>query len=108
MAMKKFHIKKGDKVKVLSGEDKGKEGTVLEMVTRTGKAIVEGINVVKKHKKPDANNPQGGIVQTEAPIYVSKLMLIDPSTNEPTRVGRKLDENGKLVRYSKKTQEIIK
>jgi large subunit ribosomal protein L24 len=106
--MKKFHIKKGDKVKVLSGEDKGKEGTVLEMVTRTGKAIVEGINVVKKHKKPDANNPQGGIVQTEAPIYVSKLMLIDPSTNEPTRVGRKLDENGKLVRYSKKTQEIIK
>ncbi len=108
MAMKKFHIKKGDKVKVLSGEDKGKEGTVLEMVTRTGKAIVEGINVVKKHKKPDANNPQGGIVQTEAPIYISKLMLIDPSTNEPTRVGRKLDENGKLVRYSKKTQEIIK
>lgn len=106
--MKKFHIKKGDKVKVLSGEDKGKEGTVLEMVTRTGKAIVEGINVVKKHKKPDANNPQGGIVETEAPIYVSKLMLIDPSTNEPTRVGRKLDENGKLVRYSKKTQEIIK
>lgn len=106
--MKKFHIRKGDKVKVLSGEDKGKEGTVLEMVTRTGKAIVEGINVVKKHKKPDANNPQGGIVETEAPIYVSKLMLIDPSTNEATRVGRKLDENGKLVRYSKKTQEIIK
>lgn len=108
MAMKKFHIKKGDKVRVLSGEDRGKEGTVLEMVTKTGKAIVEGINVVKKHKKPDANNPQGGIVETEAPIYVSKLMLIDPATNEPTRVGRKLDENGKLVRYSKKTQEIIK
>lgn len=108
MAMKKFHIKKGDKVKVLSGTDKGKEGTVLEMVTSAGKAIVEGINVVKKHKKPDANNPQGGIQETEAPIYVSKLMLIDPSTNEPTRVGRKLDENGKLVRYSKKTQEIIK
>lgn len=108
MAMKKFHIKKGDKVKVLSGEDKGKEGTVLEMVTSAGKAIVEGINIVKKHKKPDANNPQGGIQETEAPIYVSKLMLIDPSTNEPTRVGRKLDEKGKLVRYSKKTQEIIK
>jgi len=106
--MKKFHIKKGDKVKVLSGEDKGKEGTVLEMVTSAGKAIVEGINIVKKHKKPDANNPQGGIQETEAPIYVSKLMLIDPSTNEPTRVGRKLDEKGKLVRYSKKTQEIIK
>ena len=106
--MKKFHIRKGDKVKVLSGEDKGKEGTVLEMVTSAGKAIVEGINVVKKHKKPDANNPQGGIQEVEAPIYVSKLMLIDPSTNEPTRVGRKLDDKGKLVRYSKKTQEIIK
>jgi large subunit ribosomal protein L24 len=106
--MKKFHIKKGDKVVVLSGTDKGKEGTVLEMVTKTGKAIVEGVGMVKKHKKPDANSPQGGIVETEAAIYVSKLMLIDPSTNKPTRVGRKLDESGKLVRYSKKTQEIIK
>lgn len=106
--MAKFHIKKGDKVVVLSGEDKGKEGVVQEMLPNAGKAIVEGINVVKKHKKPSATDPQGGIEETEAPIYLSKLMLVDPSTGEATRVGRKLDENGKLVRYSKKTQEIIK
>jgi len=106
--MAKFHIKKGDKVVVLSGEDKGKEGTVQEMLPKAGKAIVEGINVVKKHKKPSATDPQGGIEETEAPIYLSKLMLVDPSTGEATRVGRKADENGKLVRYSKKTQEIIK
>ncbi|QNR23348.1 MULTISPECIES: 50S ribosomal protein L24 [Croceimicrobium] len=106
--MAKFHIKKGDKVVVLSGEDKGKEGTVLEMLPKKGKAIVEGINVVKKHKKPSATDPQGGIEEVEAPVYLSKLMLIDPANGEPTRVGRKADENGKLVRYSKKTQEIIK
>lgn len=106
--MAKFHIKKGDKVVVLSGEDKGKEGTVLEMLPKAGKAIVEGVNVVKKHKKPSATDPQGGIEETEAPIYLAKLMLIDPATGEATRVGRKADENGKLVRYSKKTQEIIK
>ncbi len=106
--MAKFHVKKGDKVVVLSGEHKGKEGVVLEMLPNKSKAIVEGINVVKKHKKPSATDPQGGIEETEAPIYLSKLMLVDPSTGEPTRIGRKLDENGKLVRYSKKTQEIIK
>lgn len=106
--MAKFHIKKGDKVVVLSGVDKGKEGVVLEMLPKKSKAIVEGLNVVKKHKKPSATDPQGGIEETEAPIYISKLMLVDPATGEPTRVGRKLDENGKLVRYSKKTQEIIK
>lgn len=106
--MAKFHVKKGDKVVVLSGEHKGKEGVVLEMLPNKSKAIVEGVNVVKKHKKPSATDPQGGIEETEAPIYLSKLMLVDPSTGEPTRVGRKLDENGKLVRYSKKTQEIIK
>lgn len=106
--MAKFHIKKGDKVVVLSGVDKGKEGVVLEMLPKKSKAIVEGLNVVKKHKKPSATDPQGGIEETEAPIYISKLMLVNPATGEPTRVGRKLDENGKLVRYSKKTQEIIK
>lgn len=106
--MSKFHIRKGDKVVVLAGEDKGKEGIVLEMLPKAGKAIVEGISLVKKHKKPSATDPQGGIEETEAPIYLSKLMLVDPATGEPTRVGRKTDENGKLVRYSKKTQEIIK
>ena len=106
--MAKFHIRKGDKVVVLSGEDKGKEGVVLEMLPNKGKAIVEGVNVVKKHNKPSAASPQGGIEEMEAPIYVSKLMLIDPSTGKPTRIGRKADEDGKLVRFSKKTQEIIK
>lgn len=106
--MSKFHIKKGDKVQVLAGENKGKTGAVVKMLPDTNKAIVEGVNIVKKHQKPSATNPQGGIVEQEAPIHLSNLMLIDPSTNEPTRVGRKLDDNGKLVRYSKKTQEIIK
>lgn len=106
--MSKFHIKKGDKVVVLSGEHKGKEGVVLEMLPKKSKAIVEGVNIVKKHKKPSATDPQGGIEETEAPIYLSKLMLVDPASGKPTRVGRKLDESGKLVRYSKKTQEIIK
>lgn len=106
--MAKFHVKKGDKVKVLSGEDKGQTGTIIEMLPKAGKAIVEGVNVVKKHQKPSAANPQGGIVEQEAPITLSKLMLVDPKTNEATRTGKKLDDNGKLVRYSKKTQEIIK
>ena len=106
--MAKFHIKKGDKVKVLSGEYKGQTGTVIEMLPGVRKALVEGINVVKKHQKPSASNPQGGIIEKEAPMHLSKLMLVDPKTNEPTRIGRKLDDNGKLVRYSKKTQEIIK
>ena len=106
--MAKFHIKKGDKVQVLAGESKGKTGTVIRMLPGQNKALVEGVNVVKKHQKPSATNPQGGIVDQEAPIHLSNLMLVDPKTNEPTRVGRKKDDNGKLVRYSKKTQEIIK
>lgn len=105
--MKKFHIKKGDKVKVLSGTDKGKEGTVIEMLPEVAKARVEGVNIVKKHRKPTAESPQGGIDEMEAPMPVSKLMLIDPKTGEATRIGRKLNEIGKLVRYSKKTKEII-
>lgn len=106
--MAKFHIKKDDKVKVLVGVDKGKTGKVIRMLTDKNKAVVEGINVVKKHRKPSAENPQGGIVEMEAPIHMSNLMLIDPKTDEPTRVGRKLDENGKLVRYAKKSKEVIK
>lgn len=106
--MAKFHIKKDDKVKVLAGEDKGKTGKVIRIVTDKNKAVVEGINVVKKHQKPSAENPQGGIVEMEAPIHMSNLMLIDPKTDEPTRVGRKQDENGKLVRYAKKSKEVIK
>jgi large subunit ribosomal protein L24 len=106
--MKKFHIRKGDTVQVTAGEDKGEKGKVLEVLPKKDRAIVEGVNVVKRHQKPSASNPDGGIRETEASIHLSNLMLIDPKTNEPTRVGRKLDENGKLVRFSKKTQEIIK
>ncbi|MEM6764806.1 MAG: 50S ribosomal protein L24 [Bacteroidota bacterium] len=104
----KLHIRKGDTVRVLSGRDRGKEGEVLVVMPREGKAIVEGINMVSKHMRPNQQNTNGGIVQQEAPIYVSKLMLIDPKTKEPTRVGRIKNETGKgWVRVSKKTGEAI-
>jgi large subunit ribosomal protein L24 len=106
--MAKFHIKKGDKVKVIAGESKNSEGKVIQVLPKVNKALVEGINLVKKHQKPTATNPQGGITEMEAPIHISNLMLIDPKSNEATRVGRKADENGKMVRYSKKSEEIIK
>lgn len=104
----KYHIKKGDTVRVLSGDDKGREGKILKMVTKTDRAVVEGLNLISKHTKPNAKNPQGGIIKQEAPIHISNLMLIDPATGKPTRVGRKCNDNGKLVRYSKKTGEDIK
>lgn len=105
--MAKFHVKKGDTVKVLAGEYRGQTGKVIEMLPEKNKALVEGINIVKKHNKPSAANPQGGIAEQEAPIHLSNLMFVD-SNGEATRIGRKKDDNGKLVRYSKKTQEIIK
>ncbi|WMJ75243.1 50S ribosomal protein L24 [Cytophagaceae bacterium ABcell3] len=103
----KFHIKRGDTVKVLTGDNKNNTGIVKVILPKDNKAIVEGVNIVSKHVKPDASNPNGGIVKKEAPVHISNLMLIDPATNEPTRVGRKLDKNNKLQRYSKKTGEII-
>ncbi len=102
----KYHIKTGDTVVVISGEDKGTEGRVLRILTKKGKAIVEGVNIITKHTKPDAENPQGGLVKKEAPIYIAKLMLIDPKSGEPTRVGRKKEGN-KIVRYAKKSGEVI-
>ncbi len=104
---KKFHIKKGDRVKVIAGANSGKEGKVLFMLGDKNKAIVEGLNMVARHTKPDAANPQGGIIEKEAPIHLSNLMLIDPKTGEPTKVGRK-DVDGKIVRYSKQSGEVIK
>ena len=106
--VKKLHIKKGDKVRILAGNYKGKEGEVLEVQKDKYRAIVAGYNMVSKHIKPSASNPQGGIEKTEAPIHISNLMVIDPSNGQATRIGRKADENGKLVRYSKKSGEIIK
>ena len=103
--MKKIKIKKGDIVKVISGEHKGSDGSVVKIIKRTNKLIIEGINIVKKHKKPDSNNPQGGIVEKEAPIDISNVSLLT-SDGKPTRVGFRL-EDGIKVRYSKKTDELV-
>ena len=105
---KKLHIKKGDTVVVIAGNSKGQEGKILEVVRETERAIVEGVNMVSKHTKPNAKSPQGGIIKQEATIHVSNLMLKDPKTGKPTRIGRRLDKKGKLVRYSKKSGEEIK
>ena len=104
----KLHIRKGDTVKVIAGDDRDKTGKVLEVFLQKNRAIVEGLNIVTKHQKPSAGKPEGGIKKTEAPIHVSNLMLIDPSSGNPTRVGRKLNEKGKLQRYAKKTGQFIK
>jgi len=103
----KLYIKKGDIVKVIAGDSKGKEGKVLKVILDDYKAIVEGINMVSKSTKPNAKNTKGGIVKKEAPIHISNLMVIDNS-GKPARIGRKLDNKGKIVRYSKKTGEVIK
>lgn len=104
----KLHIKKGDNVKVISGESKGQQGRVLSVEMDKSRAIVEGVNMVKKHTKPNAENPKGGIINKEAPIHISNLMVVDGAGNA-TRVGRKTDEKtGNSVRYSKKTGEEIK
>ncbi len=105
---KKLHIKKGDTVIVIAGNSKGQQGKVLNVVREDERAIVEGVNLVSKHTKPNAKSPQGGIVKQEATIHISNLMLKDPKTGKPTRIGRRLGKNGKLVRYSKKSGEEIK
>lgn len=106
--MGKLHIKKGDIVIVNAGKDKGQEGRVLEMFPSKQRAIVEGVNMVSKHTKPNAENPQGGIIKIEASIHISNLNLKDPSTGKATRIGRRIGKDGKLVRYSKKSGEEIK
>ena len=105
---KKLHIKKGDTVVVNTGNNKGQKGRVLEVFVKTNRAIVEGVNMMKKHTKPNAESPQGGIIEKEASIHISNLMLVDPKSGEATRIGRRLDDNGKLVRFSKKSGEEIK
>ena len=106
--MSKLHIKKGDTVYVNAGDDKGKTGRVLKVLVKDNKAIVEGVNMVSKHTKPNAKAPQGGIVKKEAPIHLSNLNVLDPKTKTATRIGRRMNEEGKLVRYSKKSGEEIK
>ena len=106
--MSKLHIKKGDTVYVNAGESKGKTGKVLKVFVENKRAIVEGLNMVSKSQKPNAQNPQGGIIKQEASIHISNLNVIDPKTGKPTRIGRKENAEGQLVRYAKKTGEEIK
>jgi len=107
--MTKLKIKKNDTVVVITGTSKGTQGKVVKVFPKVNRAIVEGVNLISKHTKPNAANPQGGIIKQEAKIHVSNLMLIDPKIGEKTKVGRKRDEkSGKIIRFSKKTGEVIK
>lgn len=99
--MSKLHIKKGDKVLVLAGKDKGVKAEVLKVLVDKQRALVKGVNVITKHAKPSAKNPQGGIEKSEAPIHISNLMVINPETGKAARVGRARNEAGKLVRVFK-------
>ncbi|AOH52875.1 50S ribosomal protein L24 [Peribacillus muralis] len=101
-----MHVKKGDKVVVISGKDKGKQGTILAAYPKQNRVLVEGINIVKKHSKPSQINPQGGIISREAAIHVSNVMPLDPKSGKPTRVGYKI-ENGKKVRVAKISGETL-
>jgi len=107
-AQPKLKIRKGDLVKVIAGDSKGSQGKITEIIITKSRAIVEGVNLVSKHTKPNAANPNGGIVKQEAAIHISNLALVDPKTGETTRVGRKKNDAGKLVRVSKKSGEEIK
>ncbi len=105
---RKFHVKKGDIVEVIAGDDKGKRGRVLKVLPKKNKVIVEGVNIVYKHKKPTSQDQQSNIVEQEAPIHISNVLPICPETGKPTRIGRRRDpETGKLVRYSKKSPNKV-
>jgi large subunit ribosomal protein L24 len=101
-----FHVKKGDMVYVTIGKDKGKTGEITEVDRKHGRVIVKGINVVKRHTRPSPTSP-GGIVDKEASIHISNVMHIDPKTNKPSRIGRRIEQSGKKVRYAKKSGEVI-
>ena len=104
----KIHIRKGDQVKVLSGNNKSKMGNVIKVFTKTSRALVTGINIVHKHVKPSAKDPQGSIVKKEAAVHISNLMLVDSTNGVASRIGRRINEAGKLQRFSKKTGNFIK
>src|SRR6202012_2412258 len=104
----KIKLRKGDLVKVIAGDSKGTQGKIIEVILADGRAIVEGANMVSKHTKPNAASPNGGIIKQEAAIHISNLMLVDPKSGKPTRVGRKRNDAGKLVRIAKTTGEEIK
>ena len=106
--MKKIKIKKNDTVLVRTGNSKGSKGKVIRVYTKLNRALVEGVNMVSKHTKPNAENPQGAIIKKESSIHISNLMLVDPKTDEATKIGKKKDEKtGKIVRFSKKSGELI-
>lgn len=105
--MSKLQIKKGDTVYVNTGKSKGATGKVVKVFVEEQRAIVEGVNMVSKSQKPNAKNPQGGIIKMEAPIHISNLNVVDPKSGKPTRIGRRLNSEGKLVRYAKKSGEEI-
>jgi large subunit ribosomal protein L24 len=104
----KLKIRKGDLVKVIAGDSKGSQGKIVEVILDKGRAIVEGANMISKHTKPNAANPNGGIIKKEAAIHISNLMLVDPKSGKTTRVGRQKNSAGKLVRIAKRSGEEIK
>ncbi len=104
----KLKIRKGDLVQVIAGDSKGTQGQVLEVLLKANRAIVEGANMVSKHTKPNATNPNGGIVKKEAALHISNIMVVDAKSGKPTRIGKKKNANGKLVRISKRSGEEIK
>jgi large subunit ribosomal protein L24 len=103
----KLHVKKGDEVIVVTGKDKGKKGRILAAFPAEGRVLVEGVNIVKRHTKPNMANPQGGIIEKEAPIHASNVMIVDPKSGEPTRIGKKILADGTKVRYAKKSGEVL-
>ncbi|MGG5575744.1 50S ribosomal protein L24 [Myroides sp. C15-4] len=105
--MIKLKIKTGDTVRVITGDHKGSEGKIVRVLREKNKAIVEGVNIISKHVKPSATNPQGGIVKKEAPIHISNLAIVDPKTNDTTKVAIQKNESGKNVRVSKKSNQVL-
>lgn len=103
----KLHVKKDDTVIVITGKDKGKKGRIIAAYPRENRVLIEGVNMIKKHAKPSQQNPQGGILDQEAPIHVSNVMLVDPKSGKPTRIGYKVLDNGKKVRIAKRSGEVI-
>lgn len=107
MTTPKMHVKKGDQVVLLSGKDKGKRGNVLVAMPREGKVIVEGVNIIKRHTRPNAQNQHGGIIEREAPVYAAKVMLVCKNCRKPSRTGSKVLADGSHVRYCKKCGEVL-
>ncbi len=103
----KRHVRTGDTVQVMAGNSKGKQGKVTEVIAKKDRVIVEGVNMIKKHVKPNAQNPQGEIQEVEGSVHISNVQLVDPASGKPTRTGRKLNEKGKLQRYSKESGKFI-